>query len=784
MKKVVSLLLCFTLALAFPVVPAFAQDGISVVINGVTQSYDQMPVMVNDRVLVPMRGIFEALGADVTWDDATQTVTGVKDGKTITLTIGDTNATVDGAATVLDVPAQLVNDRTMVPVRFISESLGTEVRWNDTLQKVIINVPYIAQLPKVIEEGITPANTPPLSEIPNIPGASRRRPIPTEFEKSAALDDLIFYDMPGDPDEAFEKLSGGTVMVTQEDFYTVEGMSGNTKNAATVEKVSVEGMPFSDALRFTVTDVPDHDYACALELKNDQQFADGDIVLMVVYTRLISGGSNDTGDGRVCFAVQETESNSYTAAVKNTVEVKNEWQKTYIPFVANAKVSQKPLRYHIRPALEKQVVEVGGYQLINYGSKYTQEDMPDSAYYEGMEEDAQWRKDALARIEQHRKGDFNIIVQDAAGNVVPDAQIKADMYESEFEWGTAIGPRLVQEGEDSQKYRENYVKYFNSGVAETIHKWNYYDADPETANKIVDWSMANGIRYFRGHCLFWDTAYEPNNSRIPADIPQYIANGEDDKIKARVLDHIKEEAGNFAGRMTEWDVTNEITRLDSIILPHFGNYDFLHDLFNTTRQVAPDAKLYMTECGLSGIDSFNYREFIPILDWAKETNLDYDGIGVQGHQGNPKNPMIFYEMLDALAQYGKEIKITEFDVKLQGSRMNRNLQANFTRDILIAIYSHPSVVGLTMWGFWDSNTGDAPLFNKDWTMKESGKEFEDLVYNKWWTRESGATGADGSYAFRGFFGDYDITVTANGQTKTAEAKFYKDSDHTLVITLD
>lgn len=113
-------------------------DQITVKINGVVQTYDQPPVIINGRTLVPLRGIFEALGANVSWDGQTQTVTATKGGTTIQLKIGFAIAYKNGAVIHLDQSSLLINDRTMVPVRFVSEALGAKVDWDEIIRTVII----------------------------------------------------------------------------------------------------------------------------------------------------------------------------------------------------------------------------------------------------------------------------------------------------------------------------------------------------------------------------------------------------------------------------------------------------------------------------------------------------------------------------------------------------------------------------------------------------------------------------------------------------------------------
>lgn len=100
---------------------------------------DTDPIIENSRTLVPMRAIFEALGAEIEWDDANKTVTGTKDGITVSLKIGDNRAYINGKKIELDVPAKIKNSRTIVPLRFIAESFNTDVTWNGEIQAVFIN---------------------------------------------------------------------------------------------------------------------------------------------------------------------------------------------------------------------------------------------------------------------------------------------------------------------------------------------------------------------------------------------------------------------------------------------------------------------------------------------------------------------------------------------------------------------------------------------------------------------------------------------------------------------
>ena len=85
-----------------------------------------------------MRKIFESLGADVEWDEAARTITAIRDDVTVVLTIDKDTAAINGESVSLDSPAIISGDRTMVPLRFVSEALGCEVSWDAEFRVVTI----------------------------------------------------------------------------------------------------------------------------------------------------------------------------------------------------------------------------------------------------------------------------------------------------------------------------------------------------------------------------------------------------------------------------------------------------------------------------------------------------------------------------------------------------------------------------------------------------------------------------------------------------------------------
>ncbi|MBO4950121.1 MAG: copper amine oxidase N-terminal domain-containing protein [Clostridia bacterium] len=124
---------------------AFAAD-ITVTLDGEVvdvESYGSPATIVEGRTLVPLRAIFEALGASVEWDNVTRTVTSEKGADTISLTVGADTFYKNDEPIELDVPAQIINDRTMVPARAIAEAYGVGVEWDAATRTVVLTSPVV-----------------------------------------------------------------------------------------------------------------------------------------------------------------------------------------------------------------------------------------------------------------------------------------------------------------------------------------------------------------------------------------------------------------------------------------------------------------------------------------------------------------------------------------------------------------------------------------------------------------------------------------------------------------
>ena len=106
--------------------------------DGNILGFDEPPIIEDGSTLVPMRFLFEQIGADVEWDSKTQTATAMLDNKAVTFSIDNVNARINNKPAKMDVPARLVNGKTMVPLRFLSENMGYDVDWDADSRTAIV----------------------------------------------------------------------------------------------------------------------------------------------------------------------------------------------------------------------------------------------------------------------------------------------------------------------------------------------------------------------------------------------------------------------------------------------------------------------------------------------------------------------------------------------------------------------------------------------------------------------------------------------------------------------
>ena len=139
MKKIISLLLVIGLVLSSATLAFANENEISVYVEGQKVSFDVPPQTINDRTMVPIRAIFEVMGATVNWDNATQTAICTKDNTVVKMTLNSKIEYINDVPYEMDVAPVIVDNRTLAPARYVAEAFGYFVNWDGNTKSVLIN---------------------------------------------------------------------------------------------------------------------------------------------------------------------------------------------------------------------------------------------------------------------------------------------------------------------------------------------------------------------------------------------------------------------------------------------------------------------------------------------------------------------------------------------------------------------------------------------------------------------------------------------------------------------
>ncbi|MDR1615483.1 MAG: N-acetylmuramoyl-L-alanine amidase [Syntrophomonadaceae bacterium] len=201
-----------TAAVVTALSPPVVNSNPTVYLDNNLLSFEVQPIIKADRTLVPLRAIFEAMGAKVDWDGTNYTVTAVKDETMVQLRIGDNIVYINGVGQALDVPAQIVSDRTLAPLRFVGETFGGKVDWEEKTRTVNITLASVPVVAEPEDPGGSVYDDPPASLPEDSYTATPPSPDLNEVKVTYARDDTGISI-------AVEAPEAGDLKITQDGSY-------------------------------------------------------------------------------------------------------------------------------------------------------------------------------------------------------------------------------------------------------------------------------------------------------------------------------------------------------------------------------------------------------------------------------------------------------------------------------------------------------------------------------------------------------------------------------------
>lgn len=543
---------------------------------------------------------------------------------------------------------------------------------------------------------------------------------------------------------------GGQSLINEAGSNYVKAGSKGTLTSS----IPITGQSFTTGFRYTTVADISNTWDGQVKFSGIAGIAANDVVLVSFYARTLSS-IQESGDGALVVCIEDNK--TYAKEIYLKIAIGHEWKQYFAPLVCKSTLASSAVSYSFHTGFASQSIEVAEVKFLNYKNTLTVNELPvtEISYY-GREAGAEWRAPAAERIEQIRKGVVEMIVYDEQGEVMENANVSIEMARHQFGFGTAVDANRFM---SNTVYRKKVLELFNEVVLENDLKWNAFKPSSLNLKRTLDTLNRYKIPV-RGHNVIWPS-FKYNSTALKTLSADPVA------FRNEIDRHIDEVTQFAKGRVIDWDVLNE-PYSEKEFQTILGD-EAMADWFKRVRQNDRNVKLYINDYSIlsaGGMDINHQNGYFDIIKYIDSKGARIEGIGLQGHFGSDLTPITkVYSILDRFASLGKEIKITEHDINVT----QRAVQADYTRDFMTIVFSHPSVKSFLVWGFWAGQhwLPEGAYFASDWTIRPHGEAWEDLVFNQWWTKKTDkTTDAEGKVEFEGFLGTYQYTLTSADKVRT------------------
>jgi GH35 family endo-1,4-beta-xylanase len=584
----------------------------------------------------------------------------------------------------------------------------------------------------------------------------------------------------------------GTAVIPENSIGAYFSYFDQNAGGGSAVRTAVSGQPIAEAIQVTVNGTSNFLYNAGVGWRNTTAVAKDDVMLLRFYLRKLEPADSSSVRGQVVF--ERASGDFAKSLIANYPVDDTEWHLLQLPFKASADLAVNAAQLVFQMAAGPQKFEIGGVSLLNFGKAVDLTQLPNATFYPGRGNPNQpWLIEARNRINQYRKADLTVIVRDPRGTVIPKAEVFVQQTNHAYRFGSAVTAALITgSGADSGIYRSRLSSHFTTTVLENDLKWGPWECTTcgSTFNKpntrtAITWLLERNIPV-RGHNVVW-----PGWEFLPSGLPSLSADALRQRIDARFADVLSDSG--VKGRCYQWDVINEpyssydvqgrITGVNGVSASNgvLGNQEMIR-WFQMARQLDPNAKLFINDFNIleaGGTDINHQNYFWAVCKWLLDSGAPLDAIGIQGHFGGITTIPTMQAIIDRYAQLGVPLAITEYDFNTS----DEDLQAEFTRDFMMLIFSQPQFDDFLLWGFWE-RAHWLPLgamYRADWSSKKNALVWNDLLFNEWWTNVAQETDGNGRLTVRGFKGTYNVTVRAGREQVTVPVMLSESATAEIVI---
>ena len=513
----------------------------------------------------------------------------------------------------------------------------------------------------------------------------------------------------------------------------------------------------------------------------DAPLKEDEVGFVAVRCRIVDvdNNTNEPRPGRVLIHIGDRETLRQTALYhKGTIG--REWGWYFHPFRAAKSVATGTGKIRLSFDLQPQRIEIEDVRLYVAPSGFDMSRLPMmEAGYQGREPDAPWRKEAEARIKEHRTSPLIVRVLDMDGHAIPQADVRIRMRRHAFGFGSTFQVRLVDDiSPDAIRYRQTFEELFHAlvPVPALIPQHTPHAKDGNYASQLLS-DLTNTLKWaydrqlpMRGHTLVWGNLQPWSNT--------FVAAGEPEKILSSIRAHEQYVLHKTKDFIHEWDAINHPIRFQKDLRDVFGSS--IYSKLFTEQRMMTSARLIINEALFDNTREDKFFTFMKTFQ--EQASSRADGIGFQSHFSinNLRGMEDLWRRYERFAPLVDRLVVTEYDFVCNDDE----LHADYLRDVLTLSFSHPKMTGFINWGFWAGYhwKPEGTLIRKDWTERPAVKIWQELVHEKWATNTDLQTDTKGQVETKAFFGDYEITVSVNG-TSTTQMWTHVADNGPLVVEL-
>lgn len=411
-------------------------------------------------------------------------------------------------------------------------------------------------------------------------------------------------------------------------------------------------------------------------------------------------------------------------------------------------------------------------------------------------------------IELYRKGNADITLKASDGALPEEITVEIEQTNHEFKFGANIF--MLDEFECDEKnkiYREKFPEIFN--LATVPFYW--HDNEPEqgktryaadspkiyrrpATDLCVDYCLSKGVEP-KLHCLNYD-----------AWSPEWVRDMTVGQQKYYLEKRFAEISERYADKIPMLEVTNET--LQNGHMKFFYEDDFVEWSFRTADKYFHDNHLIINDYNVWAPNQTNRNYYYMQVERLMGQIKHLDSIGFQFHSFFPLanepgaaneryNPASLYALMDNFARLGKSEQITEMTIPAYGlDEEGEWVQAELIKNVYSTFFSHPSMEAVIYWNLVDGYAAFAPLGDMtkgenvyagglmrfDMSEKPAYKVLKQLIKEEWHTSTT-VNAVNGKLSFRGFYGDYHLTIHAGDKTYEKDITLSKRAAKAQTITL-